>query len=81
MMLTLVRVCTPACFSASVSDLYDSVRSTYLPTMAMLTACCGCSMASMMPFHTDRSAFGSSSCSCSQMMSSIPCACSMPGTL
>ena len=31
----------PAWISASDSDLYDSVRSTYLPTIAMFTSCCG----------------------------------------
>ena len=36
----------PAWISASDSDLYDSVRSTYLPTIAMCTSCSGCSSAS-----------------------------------
>ena len=36
-----MRVWMPAWRSASVSDLYESVRSTYLPTIAMSTSSFG----------------------------------------
>ena len=55
-MLTFAPVWMPAWTSASVSDLYDSVRSTYLPTMPIVTSDFGCSRLWTSLSHTDRSA-------------------------
>ena len=80
-MLTLLRVWMPAWVSASDSDLYDSVRSTYLPTIAMFTECSGRSSAATMRFHVDRSVGGASSMSFLQTIASRPSACSAAGIL
>ncbi|CFO69777.1 Uncharacterised protein [Bordetella pertussis] len=79
--LTLERVWMPACTNASLSDLYDSVRSTYLPTMPMVTESCGCSSASTRLSHMDRSAGGGVRPRASHTMLSTPCLCSMAGIL
>src|SRR3954466_12164614 len=46
----------PACFSASFSDLYESCRSTYLPTKATSTSCFGFSCDSTILRQDERSA-------------------------
>jgi len=61
--------------------LVDSVRSTYLPTIAMCTECSGCCKASTSRFHVVRSAGGGCICSFLHTMASSPSACSAPGIL
>ena len=63
------------------SDLYESVRSMYLPTMAMSTACSGFSSASTMFSHMVRSAGYAARSSLRHTISSRPCLCSATGIL
>ncbi len=79
--LTRAWLWMPAWRKASLSDLYESERSTYLPHIAIVTSRCGCSTSSTSLSQRVRFAGLVCSCSLAQISSSRPCACSMRGTL
>src|SRR5690606_13404112 len=77
-----VRWRRPPCLSASPTDLYASLWSTYLPTTAMVTSSTGLTVASTAASHSCRSA---GRCGCRRRRSatsaSRPWACSSIGSL
>ena len=64
--LTRAWLWMPAWRSASLSDLYESDRSTYLPHIAIVTSCCGCSTScdQLVPARQVRPAWCAAAASC-----------------
>ena len=80
-MFTRVRVCIPACNKASVREIYESLRSIYLPTIAIFTSASGSALVSTTSCHAERSAGSTLSPNLSTTIVSSPCSFSISGTL